>query len=139
MFDVRSRSYFTFNFLKRVAGILKQQGVMKYRSSLFEGLDLGHHLHKDERLGENPGNLQLGQDSLNLLTKRALEALAHTLDRYGRPAGSMPAPKPMTHEFSKTKVASDLPIPISQSAHPTLAVSRQPTLSAQLPTSSRVM
>lgn len=54
---------------------------------------------KDERVH----GLQLGQDSLRFLASRALEALAQTPDRHGRPAGGMLAPKWTTQEIAKTK------------------------------------
>jgi hypothetical protein len=124
-----------FQTFEKMLGFLKQQGVMTGRSSILEDLDLAGHTHKDGRLGGNSEILQLGQDPLKLLTTRALEALAQTPDRYGRPAGSMLAPKPTTQKFSNTKAARDLPGPSSQSGHSTLAVPRQPTLSAKPPTS----
>ncbi|KAG0604363.1 hypothetical protein M758_10G166400 [Ceratodon purpureus] len=101
------------------------QGEPKDKSLAFEGLDCGNHLHKDERQGGNPVNSRIGQDSLQLLASRALEALAQTPDRYGRPPRSMLAPKMTTQEFLKTKAARDPPTPTSQSAHPTLPVYQQ--------------
>ncbi|KAG0559741.1 hypothetical protein KC19_10G126100 [Ceratodon purpureus] len=119
----------------RTTALQSPQGVMKDRSSLIEALDLDHH---SQRLSGNP-EISLGQDTLKLLTSRALEALAQTPDRYGRPAGIMLAPKLTTQQFSKTRAARDLPVLISQSADPRIAVSRQTPLSDKPPTSSGVM
>jgi hypothetical protein len=104
---------------------------VKDKSSPFEGLDGDHPSVKDERLGANPGNWQLGQSSLKLLASRALEALASTPDRYGRPPRSMLAPKLPTQEFLKTKAARDPPTPTSESAHLSLPVYQQSTSSSR--------
>jgi len=96
--------------------MLKQQAVMMNdRSST-----------KDERVQ----SLQLGQDSLRFLASRALEALAQTPDRHGRPAGGMLAPKWTTQETAKTKA----PTQPSKSTQMTLAtVVQQPSLLAKVP------
>lgn len=124
---------FTFQVLEMVSGVLKQQGVLKDRRSGVEGVDRGHQ--KDERLGGNPAKMKIGDESLKLLARRALEALAQAPDQYGRTDGSMLAPKLTTQEFLKTMAARDPPTPTSQLAHPTLPAYQQST-SAKPPVSS---
>jgi len=81
---------------------------------------------KDERVQ----GMQLGQDSLRFLACRALEALAQTPDRHGRPAGGMLAPKWTTQEIAKTKA----PTPASKSTQRTLAtLVEQPSSLAKVP------
>jgi hypothetical protein len=113
-----------FQIFEKMLGFLKQQGVMKARSSILEGLDLSH------RMGVWVEILKFYNYARTLKSYAVVGP-----GRYGRPAGSMLAPKPTTQKSSNTKAGRDLPGPSSQSAHVTLAVPRQRTMSAKPPTS----
>lgn len=108
----------------RITGLKSPQGVMKARSSILEGLDLSH------RMGVWVEILKFYSYARTLKSYAVVGP-----GRYGRSAGSMLAPKPTTQKSSNTKAGRDLPGPSSQSAHVTLTVPRQRTMSAKPPTS----